>query len=380
MYRSLRCRLLPIATFAGAALLLAACGPSQPERQLSRDVNAAVTSQFITSGQTLSAPITGASGAPSFAVLALPRAAGHGKLTEKQFTNGWRQSMGLDNASVAGGWNDLSIEIMGEPADAPRPNTMRLYKPTGEAVRREIVSRIHGVPMRIVGRPMSNALGSYGLAVGAGPGGLRCAFAWQWVDNLVVAARGEKSTFFNSGDMPASIRMRLCRRGVTADQLAAWYEQLVVSDTANVMRVAEALRSNAAAAAAGGGTAASPFVDASDSLEATLTGAGAAPPAGARAAHPKRRHVAHASHRRRAAPDAANGFEPPTPLTTPSSPNADGRQYLAPRVTATNVPRYGAGPGVDPTLPARAYRGPSTARAITPPPGGAPVYLGPAPQ
>lgn len=377
MIRPTRRSLLAAALPTILSACLAACGPNQPERQFSADADSAITGQFI-AGQTLSAPITARAEASNFAVVALPEAAGRGgKVAEKQFLNGWRQSMSLDRAKMAGDWNDLTIEIQAAAPGEDRRGQMRIAKPTAEGVRREILARFRGAPMRIVNRPMQNRLGPFGLAVGAGAGGIRCAFAWQWVDNIAVAARGERVNFFNSGETPASIRLRLCRRGVTADDLAMWYEQLEV-DPANIARIAEAMRQNAQTQSIDGGAQA---VDASDSLEATLIGdrREAAPRAGG-----ARRRVAHRP--RRAAPFA----EPETeaPMTTPSSPSASGPRYLGavgqanPQyVSSAPIGSRGAGFGpvrLDPGLPAQAYRGPATARAIVPPsPGGAPVYLGP---
>ncbi len=370
-------RRLAIILCAAFCAALAACGQSQPEREFVADANSAVTGQFI-AGQTLSEPITGRSDALNFAVLTLPAGAGRGKLTEKQYANGWRQSASLDNAKMAGDWSDLSIDIMGpEPAENGA-GVIRIAKPTQESVRNEILARFRGVPMRIAARPMYNALGPFGLAVGAGPDDMRCAYAWQWVDNLAAAARGEKANFFNSGDMAASIRLRLCRRGVTADQLAAWYERLEIADPANVARIAEAMRNNAYGQTAGGGV----VVDTSETLEATLIGAHGPPRASA---------ARHAAHRHAQQPRAKPSFAPetPAPMTTPSSPSADGRQYLAPvgggapqyvaSAPATRGAGFGLVRGVDPGLPAQAYRGPASARAVVPPTtGGAPLYLGPA--
>lgn len=370
-------RILLLAAFAAS---LAACNQSQPESRLSSDADSAVTAQFV-AGQTLSAPITGANNAPSFAVLTLPSGAGKpGKLTEKQFVNGWRQNTSLDRAKIAGDWNDLSIDIQSEEPTDNYSNQIRVSKPTQEGIRREILARFHNAPMRIVSKPMYNALGPFGLAVGAGPGNMRCAFAWQWLANLPAAARGEKANFFNSGEMAASIRMRLCRHGVTADKLAEWFEGLEITDRANVARIVEALRQNAQTQTVSGGVQ---VVDNSDSLEATLIGASRTERASNGGGRAYRRH---AHHRRRApadeAPEAA-----PAPLTTPSSPSADGRRYLGPveSVSPPYIPSSpsgssGAGFGparVNPGLPAQAYRGPAGSRAITPPAGGAPVYLGP---
>ena len=366
-----------IVLFAGLAACLAACNQSQPDRQFSTDADSAVTAQFV-AGQTLSAPITGRNNAPDFAVLTLPAAAGApGKLAEKQFVNGWRQSTSLGKTKVAGDWNDLSIDIQSqEPTDA-YSEQMRISKPTQESVRREILARFHNVPMRIVTRPMHNALGPFGLAVGAGPSNMRCVFAWQWISNLPAAARGEKANFFNTGDDAASIRMRLCRKGVTADELAAWYEGLRITDPANVARIVEALRRSEDAPVVAGGVQ---VVDNSNSLEATLIGGGQAERASGGGDRPRRRH---AHHRRRAPAEEAP--ETIAPLTTPSSPSADGRRYLGPVESvsppyAPSPPSGGAGFGparVNGGLPAQAYRGPSGSRATTPPSGGAPVYLGP---
>ena len=376
----------PTRTFLLAALAasLAACNQSQPERQLANDADSAVTSQFV-AGQTLSAPIAPRNEAPDFAVLTLPSDAGKpGKLTEKQFVNGWRQSVSLDRAKVAGDWNDLSIDIQSEEPAASdmgaSSGEMRLMKPTQDSVRREILARFPSVPMRIVTKPMYNALGPYGLAVGAGPGDMRCAYAWQWVGNLPAAARGEKANFFNNGEMAASIRMRLCRRGVTADRLAEWYEGLEIADRANVARIVEALKLNSQNRQVAGGVQ---VVDNSDSLEATLIGASrterASTGGGGRA------YRRHAQHRRRA--PAEYSPEAPAPMTAPSSPSADGRRFLGPVESvspsyAPGAPSGSSGAGfgparMNPGLPAQAYRGPASARAITPPSGGAPVYLAP---
>ncbi len=139
------------------------------------------------------------------------------------------------------------------------------------------------------------------------------------------------------------------------------------------------MRNNAYGQTAGGGL----VVDTSETLEATLIGAHG-PPRASAARHAAHRH---AQQRPRAKPNAAP--ETPAPMTTPSSPSADGRQYLAPvgggapqyvaSAPATRGAGFGLVRGVDPGLPAQAYRGPASARAVVPPTtGGAPLYLGPA--
>ncbi|QGM96865.1 cellulose biosynthesis protein BcsN [Methylocystis parvus] len=385
--------LFAAALCAAFGLSLAGCGQSQPERSFATDPNAAVTGQFV-AGQTLSAPITSADlkdDTASFSVLMLPpQAVRNGRVTEKQYLNGWRQSMSLDKSKEGGDWNDLSIEVQSTPAAGGRGELV-MAKPTQESVRREILTRFPGTPMRIVNRPMVNALGPYGLAIGAGAGGLRCAFVWQWVDNFSAGGRGEKSGFFSNGDMPASIRMRLCRRGVTADELAGWYEQLGVSQQ-NLARIADSMRRNMAiqgiegqaglagpgglgpvvsGAPVGGGRVTASV----DSLESSLLGGGGEPEEIAPAPRPGKRAVRRAA--RKAAPAAAPAAEPdapaPAPAAPPPSAPSDGRRYLgpvsdggggSPQYAASAPASRGAGFGaaVD-GLPAQALRGP---RAITP--------------
>ena len=360
------------------AATLAACSRSQPEPTFVATSEVAGRGSSV-ARETLSQPVTAAPLTRTLAVLALPVDAGRpGRLRERLYANGWRQVLPLE-----GDGDELSLDIRTDAPGERRSAAIPLSKPTQESVRREILARFPTMPMRIVARPMNNALGPFGLAIGAGPGGLRCAFAWQWVDDLraATARAGGGRSFFGS-ELPASVRLRLCRRGVTADQLASWFEQLDIDDVSNLERIVEAARSGAgerAIAASEGARAGGEIVDPATSLESTLIGGARSQPAVNRAAR-------HQAGQRRAAPRAAPQDETPAPLTTPMSPNADGRQYLAP--VAAGAPQYappaapgsrGAGFGparLDPGLPSQAYRGPTIARAIVaPPPGSAPVYL-----
>jgi hypothetical protein len=116
-------------------------------------------------------------------------------------------------------------------------------------------------------------------------------------------------------------------------------------------------------------------VTAPESLESTLVGGApeaSEPPRATGGRRAASRRVAHRAARRQAEPEPAA----PAPVTTPSSPSADGRRYLGPvegggSQYAASAPysrgagfgsSYDAGGG----LPAQAYRGPTAPRAITP--------------
>ena len=370
------------------ALALSACSASQSDRGYVARVDATTTTQTIGSSEGLSRPVSSADESEATAILALPSDAGPpGPMTEKQYVNGWRQSVALDGKQIAGNWNDLAIDILTDEPGFQKGSKIPMGKPTQEGIRREILARFPGTPMRIVGRPMSNALGPFGLAIGAGAGGTRCAFAWQWVNDLrsVRSANGGDKSFFRGKELPASVRMRLCRKGVTADQLASLFEQLEVADMANVDRVAELAKQDTNGKVIEYSSEArsqGDVVDSSQSLESAIGG-------GTKIMSDAKRAPRRQAAGRRASP-RSGPRDAPDPA--PTAQYDRGRQYLAP-VGAEAAPQYAAPPApqasrggagfgsvrLDPGLPAQAYRGPTGAQTRNSAAGyggGQPVYLG----
>jgi len=383
-------------------LALSACSASQGDRGYLASADG-ILSDAIVGGPRSNSPQQAE--ISSKFMLVLPAEAGAPKLlTEKPYADGWRQSVSLDNAKVAGDWNDLAIDMRfdgGARAGAKIP----MGPPSQDGIKREILSRFPGTPMHIVGRSMSNAIGPFGLAVGAA-GSVRCAFAWQWVDDL----RGSRSSEFGglllTRATPASIRMRICRSGVTADQLAGWIEQLTLADISNLDRIIAEWKQGGESAPAQSAPgvaapivapAASPGVAATEvvggtTLESSLVGSRAAPAATAAkvaSAPQHRRHYAAAPRRTaRRAHQQQEAAEPETAVAPAAAvPPQGGRQYLAPVDSSTAQygapqPSGGAGFGqarLDPGLPAQAYRGPTAAQTraavVSGNPSG-PRYLG----
>jgi hypothetical protein len=344
------------------AFALSACSASEPERAVVTRVDP--PSSAASGAEPLSAPIS-AKKTSSLAIVAIPDdLQPSGKLTERQYANGWRQSVSLGATKTAGDWNDLSIDIQTEPPQAGRGAQIPMGKPTEDGIRHEIIARFPTTPMRIVRRPMRNALGPFGLAIGADAGDMRCAFAWQWVDNLPAAANGGGSggSAFGGGT-PASIRMRLCRAGVTADQLANMFERLEIVSAANVDRVIEATKISADA----GRDLIVPqqrsdLAEAPVSLESSIVAATRATPVKTAAVNAPRRKAAQRRTPRAVEPPPE--YEAPAPIAS-----LGGRQYLAPvaqaaRYVAPPADPRGAGFGparVSVALPPQAYRGPSGA-------------------
>ena len=292
-------------------LALSACSASQGDRGYVGRADGVLSGEVVGGRQAAEKQ----SETASKFMLVLPAGAGPlNSLTEKPYANGWRQSMSLDFKKVAGDWNDLAIDIRfeeGGRAGAKIP----MGPPSQDGVKREILARFSGTPMHIVGRPMSNALGPFGLAVGAA-GNIRCAFAWQWVEDLRGSRSGEIGGLLLSKATPASIRMRLCRAGVTADQLASWFEQLTLADLSVLDRITAEWKQGSAVADASSPAVASPAaaspsatvattsaavagaeVVGGNTLETSLVGQRAAPTKVASAAPQRRRHYAAAPRR-----------------------------------------------------------------------------------
>ena len=278
-------------------------------------------------------------------VLAAPPSVGPlGPVSEKIYADGWRQSQSLDRRKYADGWNDLAIDIRFEGATR-RGAKIPMGPPTKDGINQEMAARFQGVAMQIVRRPFSNALGPYGLAVGAS-GDLRCVFAWQWLDDLPGGDwRGKKS---------ASIRMRLCRPKVTADELAAVFDGLQLGDPSAIATITATWKDAPDGAFVGVEPQAKSV--AGTPLEAELAATRPAPRQKVRTARPRHneRSVAHAQR----------------PVSSPSAPPEIAPRFLGPTGATTpaveqrsaSVDRPPAQSALDASLPPQAYRGPRSAQ------------------
>jgi hypothetical protein len=323
------------------------------------------------------------------AVLVVPGLAG--ALIDKPYTNGWRRSMSLDGRKIAGDWNDLAIDMRFDGVSRAGAK-IPMGPPTLDGIRREILARFPETPMRIVRRPMSNSLGPFGLAVGA-EGDVRCVFAWQWVDDI-RARPGEYTNWFQE-KTPASIRLRLCRSGVTADELASLFERLETTDSGALDRVIAMWKETQDSGVAPSfvnidGSANSTrtgLVVPDTTLEASLVGNRAKAIKIIRSSEETKVASAVGRPRRRLVRRAPTQHAAPVVQTALGSvPSRVGRRYLAP--TEAQTRRVGAPPNgdagfgqarLDPGLPAQAYLGPlpqSEQRAAVGASWAAPRYLG----
>ena len=115
------------------------------------------------------------------------------------------------------GRNRLTIAIHGE---AVRTG---LYpaKPSEAGIKAELAEAFPSRAFRIVPEPRRNAYGPYGMAVLAGADGMRCVYAWQWLDADDRRAREALGG-------AASWRARICSRSQTLDEIAAGLDRIAV--------------------------------------------------------------------------------------------------------------------------------------------------------
>lgn len=372
-------------------LVTAACGKSSSEQRfLSRD-EAAVTTVPVTASAT---------GDASFqqALMLLPIEAGAvTRIRERNYPNGTRQDIVLDWDAGTKSENVLEVSIETAPLDGGGPNMLQMGKPSERGIQSEILSRFRGIQMNVVTKPMQNALGPFGLAIGKQGNGHRCIFAWQWIDNIREAGPN-RSSFARFGAVlggraaPASIRIRLCSGTKDLDQLASAVEALqmgepnamariLMMDRRNIDPVAE----NTGRGSVGNGITAP--VTRVGSLESALNaGRPAAEGRQQVAAQPRpaRRVARHKPRETQDEPREATApvVQQPTTTYVPQQPvQPSGLRYLGP------VPQQaqggasggisGAAPGtyapamapqrLNSNLPAQAYRGPTSQEPYRPP-------------
>lgn len=237
--------------------------------------------------------------------------AGVKSISERAQGSSVRQDVQLDAPGGSPG-NHLAIVVHNGPVNRDQ------LAPSEAGIRRELASHFPGMVMRVVQTPRSNALGVYGLAVGSTPKGLRCIYAWQWLDRTQASVMARFG-----GD--ASWRGRLCREGQTLDEMAAGFDQISFEP--------------------GGRVVAQPPSATRPKLAVVRSGS----------------RVSHRPLRREAV--SAQAAMIPTGSTVP----ARGR-FLAPVsasdstqvIGSDDTDAQGVRSKIDPTLPPRAYMGPAT--------------------
>ena len=263
------------------------------------------------------------------AVIMLPSAAGEvAQVRERSFSNGFGQAVQLQGEGSAKDVNRVEITVATLKGEGAGHNRAPMAKPSEAGIKAEIAARFPGVAMQVVKRPMSNAYGPYGLAIGRRLGGARCIYAWQWIDDVRGTA-GSRPRWMTLGRaIPASVRVHLCRSDLTIDQLAAYVDQMTI-DLDRRSGGSEALEAapDAVISSDREGLERSERLRLPDGLEGRESLSASAPPR------------ARKNARRRAPERATERAQHRIADTAPASSwSPDGRQYLAPVQAARAAP------------------------------------------
>lgn len=391
-------RVLCPALVASSALLLAACGLDK-----TLDYEPTASTRVVSAPLAPVTPLDAAGQVDSMDALILPppEAGAIQRVRERHFVNGTRQEIVLRGDSY--GENVVEVSLRTHSGPQGGSGLLQIGPPSERGVRGEIIGRFPNMAMHIVTRPLSNALGPIGVAVGRREDGARCAFAWQWIEDAREVWPGpgglaRMGALFAS-DAPASIRMRLCRADATADQLVSIIEGVSFGARDALERVMRMDRRAYAAAPGplapavegqrfGADRLSSDLLPVGRSLDAAL---GAPAPLARVAASPAR--VASPPARVAAAPPARKAKPAPPPrkaerardreqererVREPSAEPAAplwGQAQSGPRYMAPVSPGPGAGAGavapsptavaprLNPSLPPQAYRGPASSES-----------------
>ena len=325
--------------------------------------------------------LTDSGGAPrsTIAVLALPGSAGSIKdVRERHYTNGTRQEILLEGSPGTPGQNVIDVSVRTNASENSGGSFLSMGPPNERGIRNEILGRFPDVRMNIVTQPMSNRFGVFGIAIGKHRDGARCVFAWQWVDDLRSTARGISNltkfgAMVGGRQLATSIRIRLCQKGATVDQLAGYIQGLEVMGRVPLQRLITMDRRNMVeqrtSAVSQSGINRSPLLSpVSGTLESTLGGrSNVTQPVkrvrkasrGSRRSATRRspgnyNKIKHYGASARPAAEPEQNAAPPVV--------APGSRYLAPVENASPPPSTSAAatfrPSGSAALPAEAYRGP----------------------
>jgi len=222
-----------------ALIALAGCGESPRETPLVARMDTGSIPMVI-------ANVTPRDDAAASAMMTAPEGLGLiAKVRERHFRNGSRQEIALANDKGAHGENVIEISVQTAPPGDGATGDLLIGKPSERGIHTEILARFPDLRMGVVTRPMRNAYGPFGLAIGKHADGARCVFAWQWIEDIRDSAQGQSSfkrfgALLAGQPVPASIRVRVCRSDRTLDEMASLMEGLRLGDPAALERGSQA--------------------------------------------------------------------------------------------------------------------------------------------
>ena len=138
-------------------------------------------------------------------------------VTERREKDRLTQTVTLSGDAMARGGNRIRVVAANrDPAVTPRM--------TEERLEAELAAELPGIDMRPIGRMASASGAPLGLASGRSSDGTTCVYAWQ--ESRAVPQGGRSGGFFASDEVDLSVRVRLCRQGMSEERLVALVEGL----------------------------------------------------------------------------------------------------------------------------------------------------------
>ena len=165
---------------------------------------------------------------PSQAMASMPSGAGQViAVIERRRGNAIEHDITLAGAPPNFGENQINVTAfrhVDDVGESPVEDMVKMRKPTDEDIYKEMEARFPGGAMPTASAVPYNGMGTFGYAFSR-RNGANCLYAWQWIE---PANLRPFRPFNNKTAAPISVRVRLCRPGMTEEVLVDFVRQLVV--------------------------------------------------------------------------------------------------------------------------------------------------------
>ncbi len=160
------------------------------------------------------------------------------EVNETRFANGVQQNIIYRGDHSTVGENNAQVRmVLHKVWPKPKGAILKVAPTTQSAIRAEMNRAIPGVKMRFSNQLNSNPYGPFGYAIGNAGGGVRCIYGWQHLRGNGYQPWGIFTQ--NSKKPEMSVRLRVCRGGVTTQQLVSLMRRLrIEADPSRVQQPA----------------------------------------------------------------------------------------------------------------------------------------------
>lgn len=166
---------------------------------------------------------------PSQAMAAMPSGAGQVvSVIERRRSNAIQHEITLAGAPPNFGENQILVSAFRYVDSAPaKPltDTIPDKKPTEADIYEEMQERIPGGALPTSNAVPRNGMGTFGYAFGR-RNGANCLYAWQWIEPPMTRPFQPMN---NKTAAPVSVRVRLCRPGMTEEVMVDLVRQMMVA-------------------------------------------------------------------------------------------------------------------------------------------------------